>query len=235
MDPAEIARFAALAEEWWLPDGKMRPIHRLNPTRIAFLRDRACAHFGRDPETEKPLRNLSLIDVGCGGGLLSEPMARLGANTVGIDAAADAVAVAARHAGDLAIDYRHAAVEDVAGERFDIVLAMEIIEHVGDREAFLAALAELLKPGGLIVLATINRTPQSFALAIVAAEYIFGWLPRGTHQWDKFVRPAELARGLRHNGVTVSEITGVRYDPFADTWHLSPNVTVNFILAGSKS
>ncbi|MCH7931467.1 MAG: bifunctional 2-polyprenyl-6-hydroxyphenol methylase/3-demethylubiquinol 3-O-methyltransferase UbiG [Proteobacteria bacterium] len=238
VDRDEVARFAALADEWWDPRGTFRPLHRLNPLRLAFIRDRACARFGRDPLGERPLDGLKLLDVGCGGGLLSEPMARLGARVTGIDAAEESVRVAAHHAAGagLAIDYRCATAEALAaaGRRFDVVLNMEVIEHVADRDAFVAACSTLLRPGGITVAATLNRTPQAYLLAIVGAEYVLRWLPRGTHEWDKFVRPAELARALRAGGIAVTEITGVRYNPLRDDWFLSRDVSVNYMVVGVK-
>jgi 2-polyprenyl-6-hydroxyphenyl methylase/3-demethylubiquinone-9 3-methyltransferase len=236
IDEAEIARFAALADDWWNPDGSMGPLHRINPTRIAFIRDQACAHFGRDVEAERPLDGVSLVDVGCGAGLLSEPMARLGAAVVGIDAAAENIAAARRHGGGLNIDYRHGTAEDLAAshERFDMVLAMEIVEHVANRAAFLASVSALVAPGGLIFLATLNRTAKSFALAIVGAEYLLGWLPRGTHRWDKFSRPAEIARELRREGLQIRQITGVGYDLFRDTWSLTSDPSVNYMMVGFR-
>ena len=236
VDDTEIARFAKLANDWWNPNGAMKALHRINPARLAYIRDHACTHFRRDGAIERPLDGLSLADVGCGAGLLCEPMARLGAAVVGIDAATDNIAAAARHGEGLAIDYRHGTAEELAAadERFDLVLAMEIIEHVADRNAFLAAVAALVKPGGLAFLATLNRTARAFALAIVGAEYILGWIPRGTHQWHKFSRPAELARALRRGGVQIREITGLGYDPLRDTWSLTHDLSVNYMMVGFR-
>jgi 2-polyprenyl-6-hydroxyphenyl methylase/3-demethylubiquinone-9 3-methyltransferase len=240
VDADEIARFAAMAEDWWNPAGKFRPLHRFNPTRLAFIRDRMAAHFGRDPLGPlRPFAGLRLLDIGCGGGLLSEPMARLGFDVVGIDAAEKNVRVAALHAeqGGLAIDYRHTTVEQLAaaGERFDAILNMEVVEHVADVTAFLGATATLLRPGGGMVVATLNRTPKAYLLAIVGAEYVLRWLPPGTHTWSKFVRPSELAAGLRPHGVTISEMTGVRYDPLAYEWSLAPrDLDVNYMVFAVK-
>jgi 2-polyprenyl-6-hydroxyphenyl methylase/3-demethylubiquinone-9 3-methyltransferase len=198
VDQGEIAKFAAMAEEWWDPHGKFRPLHRLNPVRLEFLRDRIAARFGRDIRGERPLAGLSVLDVGCGGGLLCEPLTRLGAAVTGIDAAGDSVEIAHTHARamDLAIEYRAATAADLAaaGETFDVVLSMEVIEHVADRDAFLGDCARLVRPGGLMFLATLNRTPKAYLLAIVAAEYALRWLPRGTHEWRRFVRPSEMGR-----------------------------------------
>ncbi len=233
LDPDEIARFAALAESWWDADGKFRPLHKFNPTRVDFIRDRAAAHFGRDAAAARPLDGLLLADIGCGGGLLAEPMARLGARVTGIDAAERNIGVESAHAalGGLDIDYRAAAVAELAagGERFDIVLNMEIVEHVADLDAFLGASVSLLAPGGMMVVATLNRTPKAFALAVVGAEYVLGWLPRGTHDWRKFVRPSELGAGLRRHGAAISEITGVVYNPLTGAWSLSRDLSVNYM------
>ncbi len=211
VDPGEVAKFAALAGEWWDPAGTFAPLHRLNPARLTFIRDRIAAHAGRDPLAERPLAGLRVLDIGCGGGLLCEPMARLGAAVTGIDAAEKNVAVAAEHAAEagLDIDYRHSTAEALAAEAraaetrsaeigagngagFDLVLNMEVVEHVADVAAFLQASAALVAPGGAMALATLNRTPKSFALAIVGAEYVLRWLPRGTHDWRRFLRPSEL-------------------------------------------
>jgi 2-polyprenyl-6-hydroxyphenyl methylase/3-demethylubiquinone-9 3-methyltransferase len=191
VDPAEIARFSAIADEWWDPNGKFKPLHRFTPTRLEYIRGRIAGHFGRDALAPKPLAGLRLLDIGCGGGLLCEPMARLGASVVGADAAERNVKTAAVHAErqGLAIDYRHTTAEALAeaGELFDVVLNMEVVEHVADVAAFMGACARLVRPGGLMVVATLNRTAKAFALAIVGAEYVLGWLPRGTHTWSKFV------------------------------------------------
>ncbi len=238
VDADEVARFAALADQWWDENGPMKPLHALNPTRIAFIRDRIAARLGRDPLGDRPLRGLGVLDIGCGGGLLAEPMARLGAEVVGIDAAAENVRTAAQHArdGGLDIDYRDATAEALAaaGERYDVVLNMEVIEHVADRDAFLAASCALVRPGGAMFAATLNRTVRSFAFAIVGAEYILRWLAPGTHDWRRFVRPAELARGMRRGGVAVREVTGVRYDPLAASWSLGRDLSVNYMVMGIK-
>jgi 2-polyprenyl-6-hydroxyphenyl methylase / 3-demethylubiquinone-9 3-methyltransferase len=238
VDQAEIDRFGRLAEHWWNPEGALRPLHRLNPVRLAFIRDRLVKHFARDPRALRPFAGLSLLDIGCGGGLVSEPMARLGFAVTGIDAAAETVAAASRHAEatGLAIDYRVATAEALAaaGERFDAVLALEIVEHVADPWLFLEAAAALVKPGGALVLATINRTAKAFVLAIVGAEYVLGWLPRGTHRWAKFLRPSELAAGLRPNGMDLRELSGVAYDPLRDQWISGSDLGVNYLLFATK-
>src|SRR3712207_3401993 len=222
IDPGEVARFDRIARDWWDPKGPMRALHKLNPVRLQYIRDGACGHFGRDGRSPRPLDGLTVLDVGCGGGVLSEPMVRLGASVTGLDPAPNNIAVAKRHAerSGLAVDYREEAVETVAGrgEQFDIVLAMEVVEHVADVQAFVSACCVAVKPGGLLVMATINRTLRAFALAIVGAEYVLGWLPRGTHQWDKFVTPEELSAAIRAGGLSVLERRGVVYNPPADQW-----------------
>jgi 2-polyprenyl-6-hydroxyphenyl methylase / 3-demethylubiquinone-9 3-methyltransferase len=238
-DPAELRRFAGLAERWWDPNGPLAPLHKLNPVRLGYIRRQACARFGRapaagDPADLRPLEGLAVLDVGCGGGLLCEPLARLGAQVTGIDLEPANLAVATRHAAGsgLAIDYRRVAAERLAAEdaRFDLVCVMEVVEHVPDMAGFLAACGTLVAPGGGLVLATLNRTFRSFALGIVAAEYLLGWLPRGTHRWSRFVRPSEAARVLRRAGLTVADLTGVAYDPLRDRFRLSADPAVNYML-----
>ena len=238
VDRQEVEKFARLAAEWWDPDGPMKPLHRLNPVRLAYVRDRIAARFGRDPAAPKPLAGLRLLDIGCGAGLLTEPLARLGANVVGADPAEANIAVARLHAGQagLAIDYRAATAEALAeaGESFDAVLALEVVEHVADLAAFLRAAAAVLRPGGLMLLATINRTPKAFALAIVAAEYVLGWLPRGTHSYERLVRPEELERALGEAGLAIVDRTGVTYNPLADRWQLSSDLDVNYMVTAER-
>jgi 2-polyprenyl-6-hydroxyphenyl methylase/3-demethylubiquinone-9 3-methyltransferase len=238
VDPAEVAKFERMATEWWDPDGKFKPLHKLNPVRLAYVRDRICAHFGRDARAGKPFAGLRLLDIGCGGGLIAEPMARLGAEVVGADPAPDSVEAARAHAerSRLRIDYRAASAEDLVatGESFDVVLALEVVEHVADRDAFLAACAALLRPGGIVVLATINRTPKAFALAIVGAEMLLRWLPRGTHRYDQLVRPVELQKSVERAGLTVIDRAGVTYDPFADRWRLSSDLDVNYMVTAER-
>lgn len=233
VDLAEVEKFSAMADSWWDPAGKFRPLHRLNPVRVGYIRDKVCAHFDRDPAAPQPLEGLSLIDIGCGGGLLSEPMARLGAATTGVDATPRNVEVARLHAEQtgVKVTYLNCAAEDLVaqGKQFDVVLAMEIIEHVADVDAFLGACSKLLKPGGLLFLATMSRTVKSYAVAIVGAEYVMRWLPKGTHDWNRFIRPSEMARGLRHHGLQIAELTGVSYNPFKDNFHLSRDLDVNYM------
>jgi len=240
VDPAEIERFARIANEWWDPRGKFAPLHRLNPVRLGFIRDRAAAHWQRDPLSGTPLQGLSVLDIGCGGGLICEPMARLGATVTGIDAAERNVTVARLHAAgqELAIDYRESTAEAMAsgGAQFDIVLALEIVEHVSDVDLFLQSCGRLTRPGGLVFLSTLNRTAKAWALAIAGAEYALRWLPRGTHDWRKFLKPSEVVRGLRRAGVEPQEIAGVVYSPLSRTWSLNRNdLDVNYMLYGSKA
>ena len=239
VDPGEIDKFSALAAEWWDPAGKFRPLHRLNPARLGFIRDRAVAHFSRDAGALSPLAGLSALDIGCGGGLLAEPLTRLGAQVTGIDASQRNISIARAHAAEqeLAIDYRAATAEALAeaGEAFDLVLNMEVVEHVADLAGFLAASAQLVAPGGLMVLATLNRTPKAFLMAVVGAEYLLGWLPRGTHDWRRFVRPSESAAHLRRAGLEVEEVTGVVYNPVNDSWRLDPkDLDVNYMLLANR-
>jgi 2-polyprenyl-6-hydroxyphenyl methylase / 3-demethylubiquinone-9 3-methyltransferase len=233
-DPAELRRFAELAERWWDENGPLAPLHKLNPIRLGYIRQQACARFGRDPSGLRPLEGLAALDVGCGGGLLCEPLARLGAAVAGIDLEPANLAVAARHAERAGLDiaYRQVPVEQLAAEgaRFDLVCVMEVVEHVADMPAFLDACGRLVAPGGGLVLATLNRTFRAFALGIVAAEYVLGWLPRGTHRWSRFVRPSEAARALRHAGLTVADLAGVTYDPLRDRFRLSADPSVNYML-----
>ena len=239
VDPAEIEKFRRMAEEWWDPRGKFRPLHRFNPVRLGFLKERLCRHFGRDPKAGRPLSGLKLLDIGSGGGLVAEPLTRLGAEVVGIDATARNVEVARLHAAEsgLAIDYRHAAAEDLAetGESFDAVLALEIVEHVASLDTFVAASAKLVRPGGLMVVATLNRTLKAFALAIVGAEYVLGWLPRGTHDWQKFVRPSEMEAAMRASGLALTETAGVTFNPILDRWSLGSDLDVNYLAVATRS
>jgi 2-polyprenyl-6-hydroxyphenyl methylase/3-demethylubiquinone-9 3-methyltransferase len=238
VDAAEVERFARHAADWWDPRGPMAALHKFNPVRLAYIRDRAAAHFDRDPKKLDCLRGLRMLDIGCGGGLLSEPLARLGADMVGADPAEENIEAARAHAeeGGVTVDYRATTAEALAeaGERFDVVLAMEVVEHVVDVPSFVATCASMVKPGGLMFAATLNRTLKSFALAIVGAEYVLRWLPRGTHQWDKFVTPEELERAFERSGLNVTGERGVIYNPFADRWQLSSDMDVNYMLVAMK-
>ncbi|RQH07714.1 bifunctional 2-polyprenyl-6-hydroxyphenol methylase/3-demethylubiquinol 3-O-methyltransferase UbiG [Bradyrhizobium sp. RP6] len=233
VDAAEIAKFSKLSAEWWDPKGKMAPLHRINPLRLGYIRDAACRKFERNVRSLNCLGSLRVLDIGCGAGLLCEPLSRLGAQVIGIDPSQSNIAAAKLHAdkSHLAIDYRCTTVEEIdPRERFDIVLAMEVVEHVTDVGVFLKRCASMLKPNGLMVVSTLNRNWKSFALAIVGAEYVLRWLPRGTHEWNKFVTPDELAKHLLDNRLVITEQTGVVYSPFADKWTLSSDMDVNYMV-----
>jgi 2-polyprenyl-6-hydroxyphenyl methylase/3-demethylubiquinone-9 3-methyltransferase len=238
VDPAEVERFSALAAEWWDPRGKMAPLHKFNPVRVGYIRDQACARFGRDAKRLDSLRGLAILDIGCGGGILAEPLARLGAAMTAIDPSDTNIAAAQQHAeqSELAIDYRCTTAEELAeqGARFDLVLAMEVVEHVADVSLFVKSCAEMVKPGGLMIAATLNRTLKSFALAIVGAEYILRWLPIGSHRWDKFVTPNELEIAMEQGGLRVRHEQGVIYNILADRWQLSTDTDVNYMLVAEK-
>lgn len=238
VDPREVERFAALAAEWWNPRGKMKVLHKFNPVRLAYLRERIVAHFGLDPKAIRPLEGLSLLDIGCGGGLLSEPLARMGASVTGIDPAERNVRIASLHAEEsgIPVTYRATTAEALAdeGARFDVVMAMEVVEHVADVGLFLARAAEMVKPGGLLVAATLNRTKRSFALAIVGAEYVLGWLPRGTHDWNRFITPDELQLALEAGGLKVTDREGVVFNPLTDEWRRSSDLSVNYMMVAEK-
>src|SRR5580704_17035376 len=238
VDAAEVDRFSRLAGEWWDPRGKMAVLHRFNPVRLAYVRDAACRQFGRDPRQLGCLAGLRMLDIGCGGGLLCEPLARLGAAVVGVDPSEANIAAARLHASQrgLAIDYRTGPTARLAdaGERFDLVLATEAAEHVADVGLFARRCAEMVKPGGLMIAATLNRTLKSFALAIVGAEYVLRWLPRGTHQWDKFVTPNELEIALDRAGLGLIDETGVVYNPLADRWRLAADMDVNYMVTAER-
>lgn len=239
LDPAEVEKFSRLAAEWWNPTGKMSVLHKFNPVRLAYIREAACDRFRRDRTAIDALTGLTVLDIGCGGGLLCEPLARMGASVTGIDPARTNVETARLHAADsgLAVDYRCTTAEDVAaaGERFDIVLAMEVVEHVADVDLFVEACATLVKPGGLLFMATINRTLKSYALAIVGAEYVLRWLPRGTHEWDKFVTPEELAAAMTAPGLTVTDRRGVRFDVLRDRWTETSDLSVNYMMTAARA
>ena len=238
VDDGEMAHFSRLAAQWWDMRGPWATLHKFNPVRLAYIRDRAADHFGRDPTRLDSLAGLHILDIGCGGGVLCEPLARLGAAVVGIDPAPGNVTVAQHHAAQsgLSIDYRATTAETLvaAGEAFDVVLAMEVVEHVADVTLFLGAAAALVKPGGLVFVATLNRTIKAFALAIVGAEYILGWIPRGTHRWDKFITPNELEIAMTQNGMQIVDQAGVIYNILADRFQLSTDIDVNYMVVAEK-
>lgn len=240
IDPAEVAKFEAMAAEWWDPNGKFKPLHMLNPCRLDYITSQIAAEFDRDLSEAQPFAGLRLLDIGCGGGLLSEPMARLGAEVVGADAAPRNIPVAQLHAeqSGLEIDYRHTTAEDMAaaGERFDVVLNMEVVEHVADPLAYLRACHDLLKPGGLMICSTINRNPKSFAMAIVGAEYVMRWLPRGTHDWSKFITPDELCELVTKAGLDPVDRKGFVFNPITWQWRLSDrDLSVNYVTASVRA
>ncbi|MDX2483580.1 MAG: bifunctional 2-polyprenyl-6-hydroxyphenol methylase/3-demethylubiquinol 3-O-methyltransferase UbiG [Pseudodonghicola sp.] len=239
VDPSEIAKFEAMAAEWWDPSGKFKPLHMLNPCRLDYITSQIAAEFDRDLSAQLPFAGLRLLDIGCGGGLLSEPMARLGAEVVGADAAGGNLPVARIHAeqSGLEIDYRHTTAEALAeaGEQFDVVLNMEVVEHVADPLSYLTACRQLLKPGGLHICSTINRNPKSFAVAILGAEVVMRWLPRGTHEWSKFITPDELIELLKNSGVTPVDRKGFVFNPVSWRWSLSDrDLSVNYVTASVK-
>jgi 2-polyprenyl-6-hydroxyphenyl methylase/3-demethylubiquinone-9 3-methyltransferase len=238
VDHVEVERFSRLASDWWNARGPMAALHKFNPVRLAYIRDQAAARFARDPKKLDCLKDLRMLDIGCGGGILSEPLGRLGAQMVGADPSPENIAAAAAHAeqSGVAVDYRATTAEALAeaGERFDVVLAMEVVEHVADVKSFVATCAAMVKPGGLMIVATLNRTLKSFALAIVGAEYVLRWLPRGTHQWDKFVTPSELELAFESAGLDVIGERGVIYNLLADRWQLSSDMDVNYMLVASR-
>jgi 2-polyprenyl-6-hydroxyphenyl methylase / 3-demethylubiquinone-9 3-methyltransferase len=238
LDPVERDRFAALASEWWDPGGKFRPLHQIGPARLTFLRDELVGHFGKPVGGLRPLQGLRLLDVGCGGGLISEPLARLAATVTGLDPALENIEAARRHASaqGLAIAYRTGRVEDLTAEGllFDAVICLEVVEHVPDVGTFIATCARLVRPGGLMLLSTINRTLKAYLLAIVGAEYVLRWLPVGTHQWERFVTPDELRRDLGAAGLDAPVFRGLVYSPLADSWSLSADTDVNYLAAAAK-
>jgi 2-polyprenyl-6-hydroxyphenyl methylase/3-demethylubiquinone-9 3-methyltransferase len=239
VDADEIARFSALAAKWWDERGPMRPLHKFNPVRLAWIKGEIAAHFNRPPKAADALKGLRLLDIGCGAGILSEPLARMGGSVVGVDPSAPVIAAARLHAAEsgLAIDYRADTAENlaVAGEQFDVVLALEVVEHVTDVSAFVALAARMVRPGGLLVVSTINRTPKAFALAIVGAEYVLRWLPRGTHAYDKLVTPAELSAAFVAADLRQRAETGVMYVPFVDEFRLTRDLGVNYMMTAGKT
>jgi 2-polyprenyl-6-hydroxyphenyl methylase / 3-demethylubiquinone-9 3-methyltransferase len=238
VDSREIEHFSALAAEWWNPNGKFRPLHKFNPVRLAYIRDQVAARFARDPRAALPFEGLRILDIGCGGGLLSEPMARLGASVVGADASSNNIEVARLHAvqGGLDIDYRATTAEALAeaGEKFDVILNMEVVEHVADVGLFVDRCGAMLKPRGIMFVATINRTLKALGLAIVGAEYVLRWLPRGTHKYGKLVRPEELDAALNRAGLVAVDRTGVVYNPLGDRWQRSRDMDVNYMVLAER-
>ncbi len=238
IDDEEIAKFAAMADEWWDPAGKFKPLHNFNPVRLGYIRDWALEHFGRDATAMRPLDGLRVLDIGCGGGLLTEPLTRLGASVTGIDAGAKNIAIARLHAErmGLAIDYRETTSEALAagGERFDIVLNMEVVEHVSNVPLYMKSCADLVAPGGLLFSATINRTARALAFAKFAAEYVLRWLPAGTHDWSKFLTPDELQALITRNGLRIVDKTGVVFHPLADEWRRSSDLGINYMVLAER-
>ena len=238
VDDTEVARFSAMADEWWDPTGKFRPLHKFNPVRLAYIKAEVCRHFGRDTNAPDAFQGLRFLDIGCGGGLLSEPMARLGAEVVGADPSETNITIARLHMeqSGLEIDYRAVAAEDLeaAGETFDVVLNMEVVEHVADVPLFMTSTGNLVKNGGLMFVATINRTLKAYALAIVGAEYVLRWLPKGTHSYEKLVRPEEIETPLNGCGMKIIDRSGVSYNPLSDTWARSRDIDVNYMLLAEK-
>ena len=239
VDPAEVAKFEAMAAEWWDLDGKFKPLHMMNPVRLGYITEQIAAEFGRDLNDDAPFKGLRILDIGCGGGLLCEPMCRLGAEVVGVDAAERNIPVAQAHArqSGLNIDYRHTTAEAMAaaGEQFDIVLNMEVVEHVADPQAYLRACQQLLKSGGLHICSTINRNPKSFAVAIVGAEWVMRWLPKGTHEWHKFITPEELYSLIQTAGLNPVDRKGFVFNPILWSWSISDrDLSVNYVTAAIK-
>ncbi len=239
VNPEEINNFTSQAHQWWNETGPFKPLHKINPVRLSFLRSEIMAHFSRESVDTQPLKGLKILDVGCGGGLLCEPLARLGAEVTGLDAGQENIDVATKHAkdADLEITYRCQTSEDLAttGAQFDVVTALEIVEHVADVDLFVKSCSDLVHPGGQLFMSTLNRTLKSYALGIVAAEYLLRWVPKGTHQWSKFLEPAELSEHLEKNGLHLQSLKGLSLDPFTNTWKLSDDLDVNYLLSAVKS
>jgi 2-polyprenyl-6-hydroxyphenyl methylase/3-demethylubiquinone-9 3-methyltransferase len=239
LDPEEVQRFSRMASEWWDPHGKFRPLHQIGPPRLSFIRDRVVANFNLDALALRPLSGLTALDIGCGGGLVAEPLARMGATVTAIDPSERNIAIAKSHAEaqGIAIDYRAARVEDLVAEkrRFDIVACLEVVEHVPDPEKFVAECAMLVSSGGVAIFSTLNRTFKAWALAIVGAEYVLGWLPRGTHQWERFITPEELARYAKAAGLVTPHFEGITYNPLRDVWTRNSNTDVNYLMSAHKA
>jgi 2-polyprenyl-6-hydroxyphenyl methylase/3-demethylubiquinone-9 3-methyltransferase len=238
INPDEVAKFSAMADEWWDPAGKFKPLHKFNPVRLTYIRDNTLRQFGRDGGTTRPLEGLSVLDIGCGGGLLTEPLTRLGATVTGIDASVRNIAVATLHAERMGLDitYRETTSETLAAEgaRFDIVLNMEVVEHVANVPLYMKSCADLVAPGGLLFSATLNRTARALLFAKFGAEYVLGWLPRGTHDWNKFITPDELKAMIRRFGLNVTGETGVVYHPLADEWRTSRDLGINYMVLAER-
>ena len=233
IDAQEIENFSKDSSFWWDEDGPFKPLHRLNPVRLSYIKAQICDHFARDHDALKPLKDLSVLDIGCGGGLVCEPMARMGADISGVDADANAIAVAKEHASSagLSIDYQCQAVENLTAH-YDVVLALEIIEHVNDPQSFMNSLKDRVKPGGLVICSTLNRNAKSYALGIIAAEQLLRWVPRGTHQWKKFIKPSELSRMGRSATLTNYDITGLIFNPLKNAFALSKtDLDVNYLMS----
>ncbi|KKB78384.1 3-demethylubiquinone-9 3-methyltransferase [Devosia soli] len=238
INDAEIAKFTAMAEEWWNPKGKFKPLHKFNPVRLSYIRDNLISHFARDTTVMRPLEGLKIVDIGCGGGLLCEPLTRLGATVTGVDAAERNITIAKIHAekSGLDIDYRVTTSEALvaAGEKFDVVLNMEVVEHVDNVPLYMKSCADLVAPGGLMFTATLNRTARAYALAVVGAEYVLRWLPKGTHDWRKFLTPDEIHSLITRNGLKVIEDKGVVFHPIADEWKLSDDTGINYMVLANR-
>ncbi|MCV0424533.1 MAG: bifunctional 2-polyprenyl-6-hydroxyphenol methylase/3-demethylubiquinol 3-O-methyltransferase UbiG [Roseibium sp.] len=239
IDSEEVARFSAMAEQWWDPTGDFKPLHKFNPVRLAYIKQEVCRHFGRDPKAADAFKGLRFLDIGCGGGLLSEPMARLGADVLGADASETNIKIARLHMENsgLDIDYRAETAEKLAedGETFDVVLNMEVVEHVADVPLFLKATSQMVRPGGLMFVATINRTLKAYALAIVGAEFVLRWLPKGTHSYEKLVKPSEIEGPVKDAGLKIIDRSGVSYNPLTDTWSQSRDMDVNYMLLAERA